>query len=153
MPSIIAGVNNRIQRKFETPRDQTATITSPWLRNYKWNKNKWKFEAYTRKIHLQLQRMKKKIPHNLALSFKQEGERRGNKVPYKHLIIIQRRRLIRLVIGGDSSHRATAVAHHRVAQQPPRLLLTLRHLPPLAGNRTRLIQFHQVIDIYIYTII
>ena len=74
--------------------------------------------------YLQLQGMKEKVPNNLSFSLKQECERRGDKIPDKHLIIIQWL-LIPRVIRCHRPHWTPTIRHDRLSQQPQCLLLHL----------------------------
>lgn len=76
--------------------------------------------------------MQDEVADDVVLPLEQEGDARGHEVPDEDLVVVERAGVVG-VAGGDGAHGAAAVAHHRLPEEPPRLLLqvTRRAPPPL----------------------
>lgn len=84
--------------------------------------------------------MQDEVADDLVVPLEQEGDARGHEVPDEHLVVVERAGVVG-VARGDRAHGATAVAHHRLPEQPPRLVLHVMRpapLPPLRRLRRRL---------------
>lgn len=92
-------------------------------------------ETSEKKMHLQLQGMKEEVADDVALPIEQKGDGRRDEIANEHLVVVKRLTMGG-VVGRHRPHRRAAVAHHRLAQQPPRLPLhlTIGALPPDHAN-------------------
>lgn len=81
--------------------------------------------------HLELERVQDEVADDVVLPLEQERDARGHEVPDEHLIVVERAGVVG-VAGGDRAHGAAAVAHHRLPDEAPRLVLhVIRRAPPL----------------------